>query len=73
MITTEEAITIHQATATDAAVLAELGRRTTRQTYSAIFAIEEIDRVAEQRFNLNCTWIHSGLAEVLEQSSCRRH
>ncbi|HIK18526.1 MAG TPA: GNAT family N-acetyltransferase [Leptolyngbyaceae cyanobacterium M33_DOE_097] len=52
MITTEEAITIHRATATDAAVLAELGRRTMRQTYGASFAIKEIDHVAEQRFNL---------------------
>uniref|UniRef100_A0A832H4E7 N-acetyltransferase n=1 Tax=Oscillatoriales cyanobacterium SpSt-402 TaxID=2282168 RepID=A0A832H4E7_9CYAN len=52
VITTEEAITLHQATTTDAAVLVELGRRTMRQTYGTAFAIEDIDRVAEQRFNL---------------------
>lgn len=52
MITTEETITLHQARVTDAAVIAELGGRTMRQTYGTAFAIKEIDRVAEYRFNL---------------------
>jgi diamine N-acetyltransferase len=52
MVVTKKTITIRKATVANAAVLAELGARTIRQTYGADFSSEDIDRHIEENFSV---------------------
>ena len=60
MVTSKALTTIRRATQADASILAELGARTIRQTYSAAFSREEIDRYTSEAFNIE--WIKADLA-----------
>jgi hypothetical protein len=52
MVTSKALTRIRRATQADASILAELDARTIRQTYSAAFSREEIDRYTSEAFNI---------------------
>ena len=60
MVPSKVLTTIRRATQADASILAELGARTIRQTYSAAFSRKEIDRYISEVFNIE--WIKADLA-----------
>ena len=60
MATSKVLTTIRRATQADASILAELGARTIRQTYSAAFSRKEIDRYTSEVFNIE--WLKADLA-----------